>query len=184
MLVAAVLTNADQPALKIEKKPSTVFVWAVAADILALLVADALVAGEILAGLAIELGFVRHDASVGANVALENVADVLGGHTVNVLGAGLATTLNQGDDLALTGWPTIRANAALLAGGASSRADMGLVHLNRTTVAADWRGVRVRHRLTDAMRHEPRRLVGDPEQAVELVGAEPLLASRHEMRGR
>jgi len=55
-------------------------------------------------------------------------------------------------------------------------ADVGFVGLDRLAFAAKLPVVGRPHRLADAVRHEPRRFVGDAEHTVDLMGAHALLA--------
>src|SRR5689334_16502929 len=61
-------------------------------------------------------------------------------------------------------------------------ADVGLVHLNLFTEAADRRRIGLVHRFAQAMADEPSCLVRNAERAADLVGADALLARRHQKR--
>ena len=80
-------------------------------------------------------------------------------------------------------------NSALMSGAATGgdtllEADEGLVHFNSATVAAE-RGSNIAgaHGLADAMREEPRALVSDFQNAVQLVGADALLPGHDQVNG-
>src|SRR5262249_8170557 len=62
-------------------------------------------------------------------------------------------------------------------------ADEGFVQFEDAAVTAERAATEIDHRLANAVRHEPRRLVRHVERAMELVAADPLLAGAHE-RGR
>src|SRR5258707_1088300 len=97
-------------------------------------------------------------------------------------GTGAAAALNQREH-----GPTIAITALLLPAIPAVElprrpgffvADECLVNFQRLALAA-YRGEHVSkrgHRLANAMRHEPGRLVGNAENAMELMAAEALLA--------
>src|SRR4051794_14390632 len=62
-------------------------------------------------------------------------------------------------------------------------ADERLVGLNGLALATQRRERAIGHCRADAVRHEPRRLVGHAEHAVELVRAETLLGARQQTDG-
>jgi len=69
---------------------------------------------------------------------------------------------------------------AVTDGAVGLLADVRLVDLDMLASAANrWGLVARAHRLADAVGHEPRRLVGDDEHTVQLVGRNALLAGRH-----
>ncbi len=78
-----------------------------------------------------------------------------------------------------------RNNAVLVSGAATDRnvalvADVGFVNLDRATVRTEeLRKIAGAHGFANAMGEGPRTLVGDFKNAVELVGANTLLARHH-----
>ena len=71
--------------------------------------------------------------------------------------------------------------AALGSINARFATDESLVHFDRAAIAAHGRRADGAHGLADAVEHEPRRLVGDAEHAVQQVGADALLAGTKQM---
>src|SRR5450631_3925351 len=64
-------------------------------------------------------------------------------------------------------------------------ADESLIHLDFTTGTAKLASVLPLHRQPDALKHEPRRLLGNPESAVHLPRTDAILAVRnHPHRGK
>src|SRR5665213_531535 len=86
--------------------------------------------------------------------------------------AGLVDFL--GDDRAWRAFPTVL--IGLFA------ADIGFVDFNNLVRAAERAKPAVTHGLTNAMAREPCRFVGQPEHAMDLVGADALLAANHQMQ--
>ncbi len=62
-------------------------------------------------------------------------------------------------------------------------ADVSLVDLDNAALPAERRQLPSAHRFTNAVRQKPRRLVGDFENAVELMGRDTLLAAGHQIDG-
>src|SRR5437868_988876 len=61
--------------------------------------------------------------------------------------------------------------------------DEGLIDLDDAASAAERGKVARPHSFADAMGQEPRRLVGDFQNAVQLMGGNTLLAARHQIDG-
>ncbi len=57
--------------------------------------------------------------------------------------------------------------------------DIRLIHFHGLARAAHWFGLVVAHSFTNAMRHEPSALVLNFQDAVQLMGANALLAGCH-----
>jgi hypothetical protein len=75
----------------------------------------------------------------------------------------------------------VHVTLALAFGVACLLAEVGLVHLYDLAGAAHGRNkVALAHRFTQAMHHEPCRLVADLEGAMDLMGADALLGARHQ----
>ena len=123
-------------------------------------------------------GFVGHQVCAAMDVGDDQAAHVLGIDVGDMERAGAAIALDKG-------------NHDLLGGGLAEgavlglAADIGFVGFDNAVRTAAKRIVTVSavHGLADAVGHEPCRLVGDAERAVKLVGAETLLAARHEAEG-
>src|SRR6476646_1942572 len=62
-------------------------------------------------------------------------------------------------------------------------ADVSLVNLHRASTRAERRKVAFAHGFADAMGKKPRRLIGDLQHTMQLVGRDTLLAARHEVDG-
>src|SRR3954447_8800013 len=164
----------------------------VKANILAAAVVDRAVTRELGANVRVETALVRHQLALATGVLAQDQLDGIGVGVVDVEGAGLAATLHQAHDRTLAGRaalaaPGVRAVSALRRRlGFVLVAEVGLVRLDNLALAA--KAARIvrgaRHRLADAMRHEPSRLVAKAQHTVELVGAGPLLARGHQVRGQ
>src|ERR1700733_13857767 len=91
-------------------------------------------------------------------------SDVL---VVQIHGAQISATLHKTEVLAI--W--LRVKRASLA-GLRRLGQVGLIGFNRRALAADLAGSRRGHCLTDAVSHEPRRLVSHSQQTMKLVAAD------------
>src|SRR5437762_2863746 len=102
-------------------------------------------------------------------------------------GAGLAAALYQrhDDHLRVTALalPALAADKLGILGIAAA-SDIGFVRLDDLAFPAERRWVGVGHRLANAVRQEPSRLVGNAERAVQLVRRNAFLARRHEAEGQ
>ena len=88
--------------------------------------------------------------------------------------------LDKGDDRALGAVSGLAALGTL--GHAVLVTEIGLVGFDDLAGTADRTGVIIAHAFTDAMRHEPRRFVGDAKHAVQLVCRNAFLGRTHEVR--
>ena len=139
------------------------------ADILFLRVNDRGVARELAADAGIDHALVRHEVRGAVNVGNDQAAKVLRVDVGDVEAANVALALDQSDNGLL---------GRGLAGGAvlGLAADIGFIGLDKGIRAAE-RGAVAGHGFTDAVRHEPSRLVCDAEHTMQLVRAHALLAS-------
>ena len=127
--------------------------------------------GEPAANLAVHGRFVGHKASFAVDIAEHDRVNVSGAAILNVEPLALATVaVNQRQNRQLVA-------GALLDAATSLEADVGFVNLNRAAVRTE-RGSEIAgtHRFADTVRHKPRGLEGDTENAVKLVARKALLA--------
>ena len=132
---------------------------------------------EVRAKLLVHAGLIGHQASLLGDLSTQDRAKCLVVHGGKVVRTLLAIALHKRDDLHLV----VKAARALRV--LADIAPVGFVNLNRRTVAAKLAGRLDVHRLADAVRHEPRRLVRDAQHALKLLGADPLLGRAHQVCG-
>ena len=149
----------------------------VAARVFLLRVVHDFVRREVLADPLVDASLIRHQTSLSSDLAAHDRAESLVVHVGKVIRALLAVALHQRDNLHLV-------VEAASAGTMLARvAPIRLVNLDRRTVAAELAGRLDVHCFADAMRHEPRSLVGHAQHALKLLGANALLGSAHQVRG-
>lgn len=181
MLLADMVIDAIDPALEDREIVLDGVGVRVASHVFLDTVVDALVARELIAHQAVLPGIVGHEPGAAIYLRHQDRAQRLGVHLGHVMRAHEAATLDQGER-DLLARPADRAGALAAMLVLLLAADIGLVRLDRLAFAAKRASMKLAHPFADAVRHEPGALVGDPEHAVELVRADPLLARRHEMR--
>ena len=149
----------------------------VAPDVFAATVIDGPVVGELPAERLVEAGAVGHQNAVPVRVfqrALHfGLAEVLDRDRLRPTAA-----LDDGHDLALASAPALVVHEDAL-----RVAHEGLIDLQDLSGAAERLNGAVRHRLADAVRHEPSGLDGHAQDAGELVGTEALLGRADERDG-
>src|SRR6185437_1885393 len=146
-------------------------------NVLALAVVGVAVAMKQLAENLILVRLVGHEVRGARNIFGEERIQGLGLEVIDHDAARLpAIAVDQGQHLELVAGaaPAFLPERFLVV----VAADEGLVHFDRAASPAERKLAALLHRLADAVRHEPRRLEGDPESAVELVGADAFLARR------
>lgn len=121
-------------------------------------------------------GRIREKLAVLRNVRLEKRNDSFAVNPGDGERARFTFPRNERNDLVLM----LRATLGIAA--TFDFAVVGFVGLDNRAAASE-RSATIRlHGLTDAMRHEPRRFVGDPEHTVQLVAAHALLAGNQQVR--
>lgn len=152
-------------------------------DVLALAVpGEAVAAGEGRRELSVLARLVGHHTGFLGDVLLEDREQGLGAEIIDDHGALLARVpVDEAQHLVLVSVATALLLALGLLGAVV--ADEGLVDLDNATAAAHGGQGAVAHGLTDAVGQEPRALVGDAEEAVDLVAAHALLGRAHEVGG-
>ena len=91
--------------------------------------------------------------------------------------------LHEGEDRALVHWATATATIAFgWIANLVSRAVVRLICLHDAARAAHRGKAPFAHRFTNAVAHEPRRLIRDIEGAVQLMGGHALLAAGHQVK--
>src|SRR5436190_11425418 len=136
--------------------------------LLALPMIDHMMVGKLLADRLIAAGFVAVQDRQLVGVLVHNRLDVGDGGALDVEGAGNAAALDQRQHHALVFAATVGRHAI-------AAALIGLVDLDRLTLAAHRLAAVSLHRLAQAVAHEPGALVGDAQHAAHLVGAHALL---------
>lgn len=138
------------------------------------------IAGELVAKLLVLASFIGHHACPLGDVLAQDRRQCLGGQVVDLHGAHLAAlAINEGQHVVLVCVAATLLDAFGLDGAVV--ADERLVHFDRAAVAAHGRQIAGTHGFADAMSQEPRGLVGDAQHAVQLMGADALLAGAHEI---
>jgi hypothetical protein len=154
----------------------------IAPDVFADTVVDRLMAGEIRPENTVLPLAISHKRRASVKLRGQDRAQGRGRHFRDMVRADLAATLDKREsdllaraaDVSLLALPSVL--ILLLP------ADIGLVCFDRLSRAAHRRGVDIAHRLTDAVRHEPSRLVRNGQHAVQLVARNAFLAGAHEER--
>lgn len=131
-----------------------------AADVLSGRVIDGPVTAEVVGEVVVNRGAVGHHRGFGGGPPLNYADDILGGYVRNLPGVGSAMSFDESDD-----WSLLRRRLALM-GVLRLAADVGFVNLNRSTKLPEGA---MDHRVPNALRHKPGRLVRDAEHAVELM---------------
>ena len=120
-------------------------------------------------------GFIGHQASFAPKVLANQRGDGVGLEIINDHAADLsAIAVNQRQNLVLVVVAAslllaLRLNGAIMA-------DKSLVNLDGSAISAERGEVATAHRFSDPVAHEPCGLESDAQGAVQLVGADPLLA--------
>lgn len=148
----------------------------IAPDILATAVCDELMAGENGAELRVLPSLIRHDGGFLGNVGAKDRHKVGGGRAVDVEGPDHAASLDKGQDRVLVRIATADRHAVLLT-------NESLVDFNDFACPAKGHELAMAHSLTQPVRHEPSRFVGDAENAMDLVAAHALLAAAKKVSG-
>ena len=133
--------------------------------------------GKLASNLSVVRGFIGHQARLAVKVLAHKRSQGVGLEIVHDHTADLASiAVNQRQYLVFVGVATPLLLAFRLHGLVV--ADESFVHLNRTAATAERSEIAITHCLSDAMPHEPSSLEGNAQGAVQLVGADPLLAGR------
>src|SRR5579863_4890132 len=156
----------------------------VAAHVFVLAVIDHFMADKLLAHTHVAAGGIGHQRRFASDVGNDQRAKRLAADVGNVMRADFALTLNKRMD-------DLLAHAANVLGVALAdvlvllfAADIGRIGFHDLAFAANRTNLGRRHGLADAMAHEPRALVCDPKQPVDLMGANALLARYHQVHRR
>ncbi len=179
VLLAAVLVDALHAALENAEIASTVLLWIVRSSrfTFAAAVRSGAVGGEELAHVAVATVLVGHYASFAGDIGENDRHEGFSLHVVDNHSASFAGfTVNQRQNLHL-----VMEGALLL--NALEVADERLVNFDHAASTAERGKVAIGHRFTDTVSKEPRALVGDFQNAVELMGADALLAAGHQIDG-
>ena len=177
MLLADVLVNPGKATLENREEPFNRVRRHVTASVFLASMVHAGVLRELLANAPVARGFVGHKVRAAVNLAAENRLEVSRRHAGDVEGTHIAATLDKGNDAVLVLAAALRDLHALLV------AVIGLVNFNDLARAAELAGRRCLHRLTDAVAHEPGRLVGHAKNALKLLAADALFGRANQVRG-
>ena len=176
VLLAAMLVDALHAALEHAVEALDGVRVGQTAHILTLAVAGVVVSGKVLAEGGILAGFVGHHMRAGRHVRLDDRQKVGRRSALDVEGAGRTATLHKGQNRVLVGVTAMLRHVLLLA-------DEGLVNLYDRAFTAHGLNAHGRHRLADAVRHEPSGLQADVEGPLKLAGADALLAAAQKVDG-
>lgn len=146
-----------------------------AAPIFASPVADEIVPGEMLVEVCVLPRLIRHDRGFLGDVGAEDRHEVRRRRAVDMERPNHPAALDQGQDRVLVGIAASFDRAFLLS-------DEGLVYLDDFALSPEGHELAIAHGFAQPMRHEPSGLVGDAENAVDLVAAHSLLAGAEKVR--
>lgn len=133
------------------------------------------VAREMSADAVIDARLVGHHDRLFSYILHDDRHDGFRGHIVHDHGASLARiAIDQREHLHL-----VVERAAL--GSALDAADEGLANLDDAAARTEGSKVAGAHRFANPVREKPCALIGDFEDAMELMGADALLAARHQV---
>lgn len=144
--------------------------------VLACAVANVFVAGEMVGKMSVLPGFVRHDRRLLGDVGADDGHEMGGRGAIDVEGPGGAAALDQRQQGVLVSVPAANGHVAFLS-------NERLVDFHDLALAAERHELANPHSLAQPVRHEPSRLVGDAQHAVDLVAAHALLAGAEKMSG-
>gem|GEM_PF-5387169 len=136
-----------------------------------------LVRREVRADLLVHASLIRHQARLLGDLRIHDRTQSLRVHVRKVVRALLAAALDQRHNFHLV---VVSARAL---GVLADVAPVGFVNLDRRTRAAKLAGRLDVHGFADTVRHEPSRLVGHAEHALQLLGANTLLGGTHKVGG-
>jgi hypothetical protein len=170
VLLADVLIDAIDPALKDREEVFRGISVGIAADVFVLRVNDGLVAREFLARFPVNAALIGSQVRGFIDPFLKNWPQVRRIHFWDVMRPDAAFALDQGDNGFLGGRSPIRP----IAGATADESFVAFDELTFATQGPDVVNAQIRHRLADAVRQEPRGLQGDAEDAVQLVAAHAL----------
>lgn len=190
VLLAAVLINTFHAALEDAKEALDGVGGDIATGILARAMMHRLMGGKRLGDRRIQAALIGVQPALGVDVRQQHGLEVVGGDVLDVERAGLTATLDQGEDRTLLlGQVALEQRAALAAFAQDRRlslAQIRLIGLHDLAFAAHRLrlGRSRRHRLADAVRHEPSGLVGDAEHPAKLRRRHALLGSCHQVEAK
>jgi len=137
-------------------------------------VTDELMAGEVLVQVRVLPSLIRHDRGFLGDIGAKDRHKVGSGCAVDVEGPNLPAALDKGQDRVLVRITTADRHAVLLT-------NESLVDFNDFAFPAKGHELAMAHSLTQPVRHEPSRFVGDAENAVDLVAAHSLLGGAEQV---
>lgn len=176
VLLRAVLVNALHAALEHAVEPLNRVRVRQAPHILARAMTGEIVGGEQLAEGVVLACLIRHHLGGRMDVRLDDRQEIGRTGALDVEGPGRTATLNQCQDRVLVGIAALLRHVLLLP-------DERLVDLHDRALATHRRQRASRHRLAQAVGHEPAGLDRHAERAGELVAADALLAAAHQVHG-
>lgn len=136
-----------------------------------------LVRGEGLAHRRIDAGLIGHENRVRRHVGVQKGRHAFGAHLVHHEAAlGLGGPVEHRHHLHLVVEGPLDRRARL-------KADVGLIHFDNSAANAERGQVAGLHRFPDPVRQEPSRLEPDPQDAMQLGGADTLLGRAHQEHG-
>src|SRR6266404_9195878 len=178
MLTVAMLVRASHAALEDTEEAFNRVRVSIAAHVLARAVVYGLMVRKLLADLAIVKRAVSHETRIRRDVLFERALDARKELAGDVSGTNLAAPLNQCEHGFLVAVPTALVASRLTA-------DVSLIGFNRLAARAHQATARnVVHCVTDAVSHEPSRLIGHAKRAMELVAADAFLAGTQQVDRR
>src|SRR2546425_701523 len=165
VLALAVLIRAGHAALEHGKHTFDSVRMRIAAHVLAFAVIYRLMIRKLLADLAVDTRAIGHKHSLRGDILLERALDPREQLARDVRGADFAAALNEREYRFLVPVPR-------KLGAPRLTPDVGFVSLNCSPTGAHESTGNVVHRVTNAVCHEPRRLIGHAKRAMELVAAD------------
>jgi len=182
VLFANMVIRPDQAALQDVEEGFGGIDVGYSASVFALAMSDRRMLTELAADSYVGAGFIGHEVRFRGNLSAQDGRKISGVDVRNLETASLTAALDQGNNLHL-----LRATSDTTAHFPVALADrvsapIGLVGFNDLAASAHRFIGAGFHRLADAVRHEPSRLVRDADGAVQLMGAHALLGGAKQVR--